>query len=118
MCVIRRIVVSEKALVEPYLLISLIVSEEISPLVLVTEVALWLIAHCAKCSTNVPYASACRQCSLHPTGLKKGTIHALNKCPISMIYRETEVFVRVGSCGFVDRPCFSGQTERSTKITR
>ena len=30
--------------------------------------------------------------------------------------RVGSILVRVGSCDFVDRPCFSGQTERSTKL--
>jgi len=33
----------------------------------------------------------------------------------SDLARDRSVLVRVGSCAFVDRPCFSGQKERSTK---
>jgi len=33
----------------------------------------------------------------------------------SHLARFGSILVRVASCDFVDRPCFSGQTERSTK---
>jgi hypothetical protein len=33
----------------------------------------------------------------------------------SHIQLAPDILVRVGSCKFVDRPCFLGQTERSTK---
>jgi len=36
-------------------------------------------------------------------------------CREPHLARLRSILVRVVSCDFVDRPCFSGQTERSTK---